>query len=82
MILSEGFKWNFKKESAGLAEPYEYTGGTQFLVPPGPLGQILEYPEITLAEPYIWFRQFRQGAKSRQPRFTGVETISNFSENS
>ena len=56
MILSEGLKWKFKKEDAGLAKPYEYTGGTQILVPPGPLGQILEYPENALAEPNIWFR--------------------------
>ena len=79
MILSEGLKWKFKKEDAGLAEPYEYTGGTQILVPPGPLGQILEYPENALAEPNIWFRQVW---KKWQSTILTIETIFKFFENS
>ena len=82
MILSEGLKWKFKKEDAGLAEPYEYTGGTQILVPPGPLAQILEYPEITLAEPKIWIRQFHQVWKKWQSTILTIETIFKFFENS
>ena len=82
MILSEGFKWKFKKESAGLAEPWHIKGGTLLRVPYDPLGQILEYPEITLAEPILGYRQIRQTWKIRQSAILTRETIFKFYKNS
>ena len=65
-----------------LAEPTEYTGGTQLRVPPYPWGVRLVYPENTLAEPSPGFRQFRQSLKTLQSAFLTRKTISEFFENS
>ena len=65
-----------------LAEPWDYTGGTQLGVPPGPWDLILDYPENTLAEPIWGIRQFRQTWKTWQYRFLTHKTISEFFENS
>ena len=65
-----------------MAAPWEYTGGTLFWDPPGPLGQFWVYPENTLAEPNFGYRQIHQGWKIWQSAILTLETIFKIFENS